>query len=33
MGRIKKLELSIAEKEALEKGYRSGDKHRFRERC
>jgi len=33
MGRIKKLELSVAEKEALEKGCRNGEKHRFRERC
>lgn len=33
MGKIKILELSVAEKEALEKGYRNGDKHRFRERC
>ena len=33
MGRIKKLELSVAEKEALEKGYRNGEKHTFRERC
>lgn len=33
MGKIKKLELSVAEKEALEKGYRNGEKHVFRERC
>jgi len=33
MGRIKKLELSAAEKEVLEKGYRNGEKHTFRERC
>jgi transposase len=33
MGKIKKLELSVAEKEALEKGYRNGEKHPFRERC
>lgn len=33
MGRIKKLELSVADKEALEKGYRNGKKHPFRERC
>ena len=33
MGKIKKLELSVAEKEALEKGYRSGEKHTFRQRC
>lgn len=33
MGKIKKLELSIAEKEALEKGYRNGENHVFRERC
>ncbi len=33
MGKIKKLELSVAEKEALEKGYRSGQKHVVRERC
>lgn len=33
MGKIKKLELSVAEKEDLEKGYRTGDKHVYRERC
>ena len=33
MGKFKKLELSVAEKEALEKGYRSGEKHTFRKRC
>jgi len=33
MGKIKNLKLSVAEKEALEKGYRSGQKHVFRERC
>ncbi len=33
MGKIKKLEISIADKEALEKGYRNGQKHVFRERC
>jgi len=33
MGKIKKLELSVAEREALEKGYRSGEKHTFRQRC
>lgn len=33
MGKIKKLEISIAETQALEKGYRNGDKHPFRERC
>ena len=33
MGKIKKLELSVAEKQALEKGYRDGQKHVFRERC
>lgn len=33
MGKIKKLELSVAETEALEKGYRSGEKHTFRQRC
>ncbi len=33
MGKIKKLELSVAESEALEKGYRSGEKHTFRQRC
>jgi len=33
MGKIKKLELSVAESEALEKGYRSGEKHTFRRRC
>ncbi len=33
MGKIKQLELSVAEKEALEKGNRNGDKHVYRERC
>lgn len=33
MGKIKKLELSVAEKQALAKGYRSGEKHTFRMRC
>ncbi len=33
MGKIKKLELSLSEKEDLEKGYRNGDKHVYRERC
>jgi len=33
MGKIKKLELSVAEKEVLERGYRSGEKHTFRQRC
>ena len=33
MGKTKKLELSVAEKQALEKDYRSGQKHVFRERC
>jgi len=33
MGKIKKLELSVAEKEVLGRGYRSGEKHTFRQRC
>jgi len=33
MGKTKKLELSVAEKQVLEKGYRYGEKHPFRERC
>lgn len=33
MGKINKLELSVAEKEALEKGYRNGEKHPYRVRC
>lgn len=33
MGKIKILELSVAEKEALEDGYRKGEKHVFRQRC
>ncbi|MGI8788488.1 MAG: helix-turn-helix domain-containing protein, partial [Pyrinomonadaceae bacterium] len=33
MGKIKKLELSVAEKQDLEKGYRNGEKHTFRQRC
>jgi len=33
MGKIKKLELSVTEKEVLERGYREGEKHVFRQRC
>jgi len=33
MGRIKSVELSNAQRAALEKGYRTGDSHAFRMRC
>ena len=33
MGKIKKLEISVTDKTALEKGYRNDQSHVFRERC
>ncbi len=33
MGKIKTLELTQAQREALEKGYRTGESHSFRLRC
>ncbi len=33
MGKIKTLELTKAQRDALEKGYRAGDSHSFRLRC
>ena len=33
MGKIKTVELSTAQRAALEKGYRAGDSHAFRVRC
>ena len=33
MGKIKQIKLSVAQREDLEKGYRSGKKHSFRKHC
>lgn len=33
MGKTRTVELSVAEKQALEEGYRSGKSHAFRKRC
>ena len=33
MGRIKVVELSEAERQALERGYRTGKTHSYRQRC
>lgn len=33
MGKIRTIELSVAQQQELEQGYRSGESHTFRQRC